>query len=172
MAIHISINCQEDALSNVLVDTGSSLNVIPKSTLSKLSYQGVMIRFSGVVLKAFDGSKKAVIGEVDIPMKIDLCLFQIMFQVMGIHPAYSCLLGRPWIHKVGVVTSTFHQKFKFCENGKLVIMSSKQALLASHLSSFSYIDAEEAVGTPFQALFVDDNTVKKNGTCMTSLKDA
>ncbi|KAI5407866.1 hypothetical protein KIW84_053923 [Lathyrus oleraceus] len=40
LALHISMNCKEDALSNVLVDTGSSLNVLPKSTLSKLSYQG------------------------------------------------------------------------------------------------------------------------------------
>ncbi|KAI5388794.1 hypothetical protein KIW84_074452 [Lathyrus oleraceus] len=40
LALHISINCKDDALSNVLVDTGSLLNMLPKSTLSKLSYQG------------------------------------------------------------------------------------------------------------------------------------
>ena len=38
LALHISMNCKDDALSNVLVDTGSSLNVLPKSTLAKLSY--------------------------------------------------------------------------------------------------------------------------------------
>ncbi|XP_050919754.1 uncharacterized protein LOC127137324 [Lathyrus oleraceus] len=56
LALHISMNCQEDALSNMLVDIGSSLNVLPKSTLSKLAYQGAPMRFSGVVLKAFDGA--------------------------------------------------------------------------------------------------------------------
>ena len=30
LALHISMNCKDDALSNVLVDTGSSLNVLPK----------------------------------------------------------------------------------------------------------------------------------------------
>ncbi|KAI5400401.1 hypothetical protein KIW84_065333 [Lathyrus oleraceus] len=44
MALHISMNCKNDAMSNVLVDTGSSLNVLPKSTLSKLSYQGPPMR--------------------------------------------------------------------------------------------------------------------------------
>ncbi|XP_050918505.1 uncharacterized protein LOC127135924 [Lathyrus oleraceus] len=122
LALHISMNCQEDALSNVLVDTGFSLNVMPKCTLSKLSYQGDPMRFNGVVMKAFDGSKKNVIGEVDLPLKIGLCLFQITFQVMDIHPAYSCLLGRPWIHEVGEVTSTLHQKLKLVKNGKLVIV--------------------------------------------------
>ena len=47
LALHISMNCQEDALSNVLVDNNSSLNVMPKSTPSKLSYQGAPMRFSG-----------------------------------------------------------------------------------------------------------------------------
>ncbi|KAI5409698.1 hypothetical protein KIW84_055226 [Lathyrus oleraceus] len=56
LALHISMNCKDDTMSNVLVDTGSSLNVLRKSTLSKLSYQGPPMRQSGVVVKAFDGS--------------------------------------------------------------------------------------------------------------------
>ncbi|XP_050919124.1 uncharacterized protein LOC127136630 [Lathyrus oleraceus] len=171
LAMHISMNYQEDVMSNLLVDTGSSLNVLPKSTLSKLSYQGVLMRFSGVVMKAFDGSRKTVIGEVDLPTKIGSCLFKITFQVMDINPAYNCLLGRLWIHEAAAVTSTLHQKLKFMKNGKLVIVGGKQAMLVSHLSSFSYIDADEAEGTPFQALFVDDISSRKNGESMTSLKD-
>jgi hypothetical protein len=50
LALHISMGCRDDAMSNVLVDTGSSLNVLPKSTLSKLSYQGPPMRQSGVVV--------------------------------------------------------------------------------------------------------------------------
>lgn len=37
-ALHISMNCKEDAMSNVLVDTCSSLNVLPKSTLARFSH--------------------------------------------------------------------------------------------------------------------------------------
>jgi hypothetical protein len=87
LALHISMNCKEDALSNVLVDTGSSLNVLPKSTLSKLSYQGAPVRYSGIIVKAFYGSCKTIIGEVDLLVKIGLSDFQITFQVMDIHPA-------------------------------------------------------------------------------------
>lgn len=50
------------------------------------------MRFSGVVMKAFDGSKKTLIGEVDLPMLIGPHSFQITFQVMDIHVAYNCLL--------------------------------------------------------------------------------
>ncbi|KAI5434518.1 hypothetical protein KIW84_021375 [Lathyrus oleraceus] len=134
LALHISMNCRDDAMSNVL---------------------------SGVVVKAFDGSRKTVIGEVDLPIKIGLSDFQITFQVMEIHPSYSCLLGRPWIHEAGAVTSTLHQKLKFVKNKKLVVVGGEKALLVSHLSSFSYIDAEDEVGTPFQDLSIAEPIEKR-----------
>jgi hypothetical protein len=169
LLLHISRNCKEDSLSNVLVDIGSSLNVLLKSTLSRLSYQGAPTRYNGVIVKAFDGSRKTIIGEVDLQVKIGSSDFQITFQVMDTHPTYSCLLGRPWIHEAGVVTSTLHQKLKFVKNGKLVIVGGEEALLVSHLSSFSYVESEDEVGTPFQALYIAK--VKKTGAPMSSLRD-
>ena len=71
------------------------------------------MRPSGVIVKAFDGSRKTVIGEVDLPIVIGPHTFQITFQVMDIRAAYSFLLGRPWIHDAGAVTSTLHQRLKF-----------------------------------------------------------
>ncbi|KAI5396814.1 hypothetical protein KIW84_062876 [Lathyrus oleraceus] len=170
MALHISKNCKEDALSNVLADTGSSLNVLPKLMLSKLYYQGAPMRYNEVIVKAFDGSRKTVIGEVDLPVKIGLIDFQITFQVMDIHPAYNCLLGRPLTQEAGTVTSTLHQKLKFVKNGKLVIMGGEKALLVSHLSSLSYVKAEDEVGMPSQALSIAAE--KRVGAPMSSLKDA
>jgi hypothetical protein len=79
-------------------------------------------------------------------------------------------LERPWIHEAGAVTSTLHQKLKFVKNGKLVVVGGEKALLVSHLSSFTYVDAEEEVGTSFQALSIADE-MKKTGAPMSSLKD-
>ncbi|XP_050890261.1 uncharacterized protein LOC127095640 [Lathyrus oleraceus] len=170
-ALHISANCQGDSLSNILIDTGSSLNVMPKSTLVKLKYKGGQMRHSGIIVKAFDGSRKSVIGEVDLPIGIGPHVFQITFQVMDIVPAYSCLLGRPWIHEAGAITSTLHQKLKIFKNGQIVTVNGEQAMLISHLSSFSVIEADEmAVQTPFQALTIDD--YKKSEGSIASFKDA
>jgi len=44
LALHISVNCKTDALSNVLVDTGSSLNVMAKATYDQLSYKDPPLR--------------------------------------------------------------------------------------------------------------------------------
>ncbi|GAU38495.1 hypothetical protein TSUD_64750 [Trifolium subterraneum] len=172
LALHISVICKSDALSNVLVDTGSSLNVMSKFTLDKLAYRGAPLRPSALIVKAFDGSRKSVIGEIDLPILVGPYEFQITFQVMDIQASYSCLLGRPWIHEAGAVTSTLHQKLKFVREGKLVIVNGEEALLVSHLSAFSYISADVRDGTSFQGLSIEEKRSKKGKTFMSSAKDA
>jgi hypothetical protein len=85
-ALHISLKCMNTILSRVLVDTGSSLNVMPKTTLIKLPVEGISMKPNTLIVKAFDGSRRAVIGEVDLPTKIGPTIFNITFQVMDIHP--------------------------------------------------------------------------------------
>ncbi|XP_050909145.1 uncharacterized protein LOC127122914 [Lathyrus oleraceus] len=116
--LHISIECVDTVLSRVLVDTGSSLNVMPKSSFTKLIIEGLVMKLSELIVRAFDGTMRTVIGEVTLPMKIGPYTFLITFFVMDIYPAYNCLMGRPWIHSASAVTSTLHQKLKFLANGK------------------------------------------------------
>jgi hypothetical protein len=152
-ALHISIRCQDNNIARVLVYTGSSLNVLPKSTLLKLSLLGPTLRSSNLIVKAFDGSQREVIGEIELPIFIGPQLFNITFQVMDINPSYSCLLGRPWIHAAGAVTSTLHQKLKFVSDNKLITVSGEEDTLVSHLTSFKYVESDEgALEIPFQAL--------------------
>ncbi|XP_050890909.1 uncharacterized protein LOC127096370 [Lathyrus oleraceus] len=56
-ALHISIECVDTVLSRVLVDTGSSLNVLPKNSLSKLTIEGLLMKPSSLIVRAFDGSR-------------------------------------------------------------------------------------------------------------------
>jgi hypothetical protein len=113
-----------------------------------------------MIVKAFDGSQREVIGEIELPMLIGPHLFNISFQVMDINPSYSCLLGRPWIHVAGAVTSTLHQKLKFIVDDKLVTVSGEEDTLVSQLSSFRYVEADEgALETQFQALEIATATL-------------
>jgi len=152
-ALHISVKCMDYVLARVLIDNDSSLNVIPKTTLDKISCEGAYLRPSSMVVRAFDRSRREVIGEIELPIQVGPCNFKVVFQVMDILPAYSCVLGRPWIHSAGVVPSTLHQKLKFIVNDKLIIVSGEEDLLVSGPLPTPYIEtAEEALETSFQAL--------------------
>ncbi|XP_050874946.1 uncharacterized protein LOC127078541 [Lathyrus oleraceus] len=69
MALHISIQCTDVTLARVLVDTGSSLNVLPKTTLAQLNIEGVQMRPSALIVKAFDGWGTVI----ELPEKKDKC---------------------------------------------------------------------------------------------------
>ena len=99
-ALHVSVECRGTTLAHVLVDTGSSFNVLPKKALDRLDCEGMTLKPNNIVVRAFDST----------------------FYVMDIRPSYSCLLGRPWIHNAGAVTSTLHQMLKYPTKGKIIIV--------------------------------------------------
>ena len=94
-----------------------------------------------MVVQAFERSHQDVWGEINLPIRIGPHTYQITFQVMDINPAYSFLLGQPWIHSVGVVPSTLHQKMKFVVGGHLIIVSGEEDILVSCPSSTPYMEA-------------------------------
>jgi len=178
-ALHITMECKGAVLSHVLVDSGSSLNVLPKKALSKLDAEGVVLTPSDLVVRAFDGSKRSVFGEVTLPVKIGPEVFNIVFYVMDIQPAYSCLLGRPWIHGAGAVSSTLHQKLKYVWDGQVVTVCGEEDIFVSHLSSFKYVEMDgeihETLCQAFETVSIEKVAFveqKKPGTSIASYKQA
>ena len=52
-------------------------------------------------------------GTLMIELLIGPAIFPILFQVLRIHTFFNLLLGRPWIHRVGAIPFSLHQKVKF-----------------------------------------------------------
>ena len=94
-ALHITTKVKDCTLPKVLIDNGSSLNVMPLSTLMWLPIDRSYIKHTKTVVRAFDGTRREVTGEIEIEVQIGSCTFNIEFQVMNISPSYNCLLGRP-----------------------------------------------------------------------------
>ena len=77
----------DHVVAKVLIDNGSSLNVMPKSTLEKLPFNASYLRPSSMVVRAFDGTRREVRGEIDLPVQIGPYTCQVTFQVMDINSA-------------------------------------------------------------------------------------
>ena len=56
-ALHIITKVKDCTLPKVLIDNGSSLNVMPLSTLMRLPMDGSYIKHSRIVVRAFDGTR-------------------------------------------------------------------------------------------------------------------
>jgi len=59
------------------------------TTLKRLSYPGIQLRASSVMVRAFDGSRKSVFGDVDMPITVGPHEFKVTFQVMDIQASYT-----------------------------------------------------------------------------------
>jgi len=149
-ALHITVRCKDHMVAKVLIDNGSALNVMPLHTLMKLPIDPSLMKASRLVVRAFDGTRREVIGEMTVPIIVGPVEFEILFQIMDISPTYSCLLGRPWIHMAGAVPSSLHQKIKFRVENKIVSVSGEEDIMVIQPPNTPYIEAaEEAMDCSF-----------------------
>ncbi|XP_070004826.1 uncharacterized protein [Nicotiana sylvestris] len=121
-ALNLMVKCEWHYVKRVMVDGGSSVDVCPLSTLKSMKINTNRVRPSNVRIRAFDGSARDTIEEINLTMTIGSVDFEIVFQVVDMATSYNFLLGRPWIHTARAVPSTLHQMLKFEHDRQEIIV--------------------------------------------------
>ncbi|PKI66597.1 hypothetical protein CRG98_013006 [Punica granatum] len=132
-----SPNVQANPLPDHGPGSGPSINMITICTSGRdedaqdnpLPFMNVdlnRVRQSKTAVRAFDGSRREVNGEIDLLIDVGPCSFIIMFQVLDIPNAFSLLLGRPWIHSASAIPSYLHQRLKFIVEEKLITVKGEE----------------------------------------------
>ena len=121
---HISVGCLGHHVPFVLLDNGSGLNVCPLATAIALGYRLTDFEPSTQTVRAYDSTRREVMGTLTLELMIGPVFFQAMFQILRIPVSFNLLLGRPWIHSVGSIPSSLHLKVKFIHDGRVIIISS------------------------------------------------
>ncbi|KAJ9542254.1 hypothetical protein OSB04_028760 [Centaurea solstitialis] len=96
-----------------LIDGGSSANVIFADTLKIMGIDRSNIVRRTTTLIGFNGDATSTLGEIVLPVFPLGINKQMKFNVIDCQSAYNAILGRPWIHDMKAVPSTYHQKIKF-----------------------------------------------------------
>ena len=143
-------------MAKVLIDGGSALNILPIATLEQLPVDLSTLEHSDMVVRAFDGTRREVIGDITLPLEIGPCTFNVDFQVMDVNAAYTMLLGRPWIHAAHAVPSKLHQRVKYVQGDHVVTVKGEEHLLISQPNVVPYIEnTEEELESSFQGLGIE-----------------
>ena len=133
------------------------------STLSRLLIDLSYMKKSQMVARAFDGTKRKILENIELPIQVGPCTFNSEFIVMDINPYYNCLLGRPWIHMASAVPSTFHQKVKFIAGESLITVAVEEDMVATMTVTTPYVEVEEnATECSFRSFEVATATYAKN----------
>ncbi|KAA0042128.1 ty3-gypsy retrotransposon protein [Cucumis melo var. makuwa] len=115
--LYVSGYVREQKLNQILIDNGSAVNILPKSTMNQLGISVEELSNSKLVIQGFNQGAQQAIGTVRLEIVIGDLQASTIFHVIDSRTAYKMLLGRPWIHENGIVTSTLHQCFKFYKQG-------------------------------------------------------
>ncbi|PKI60424.1 hypothetical protein CRG98_019188, partial [Punica granatum] len=97
-----------------------------RAKASKINVDLNRIHPSKTAVRAFDGSRREVNGEIDLLIDIGPCSFSVTFQVLDIPNTFSLLLGRPWIHSAGAILSSLHQKVKFIVEERIITVKGEE----------------------------------------------
>ncbi|XP_059627706.1 uncharacterized protein LOC132270544 [Cornus florida] len=105
----ISLTVAECLVRRVLIDPGSSANVMPRDTFDRLEIKPDRLKPTGNPLLGFDGKRVEPIGTVEVAVHAAERVLMENFVVVEIHPSYNLLMGRGWVHRVQGIPSTLHQ---------------------------------------------------------------
>jgi hypothetical protein len=163
--LYITVRCKDCLIGKVLIDNGSALNVLPKHMLEEMPIDESHIKPSTMMARAYDGSPRPIIGTLEVELYVGPQMFLVTLQVMDIHPSYSMLLGRPWIHAAGAVASSLHQCLKYIMNGMLVTVKAEETVSMIKNVAVPFIEANDCKDNNIHAFeivnadWVPENTV-------------
>ena len=91
--LHITVDSMGKRILMVLIDDGSALNVCP---LKIASYLGLSIEDfvpTDQHMKAYDNSRREVLGTITLELTIRLMVKKVDFQVLNIASCFNMLFG-------------------------------------------------------------------------------
>ncbi|KAJ0861988.1 putative retrotransposon gag domain, aspartic peptidase domain superfamily [Helianthus annuus] len=110
----------------ILIDGGSSVNIIQLDVLKKMGIPESDITPRSSVLVGFSGETKKTLGDIKLPIYVEGLHNYQKFCVTDCLSCCNVILGRPWIHDMKAVPSTYHQCVKLPSPWGIIKIDSDQ----------------------------------------------
>ena len=91
--LYISISCSSRRVPFVLLDNGSALNVCSLAIVIALDYAPSDFGPSTQIIRAYDSTRREVMGTLEIELLIGPAIFVTLFHVLRIPRSFNLLLG-------------------------------------------------------------------------------
>ena len=106
-------------VKRVLVDQGSDAEIMYPNL-----YKGLNLRSEDLItydspLVIFEGKTVIPRGQIRLPIQTGSEVVEVDFIVVDAYSPYTTIMARPWLHALGAVSSTLHQKMKYPSEGQV-----------------------------------------------------
>ena len=95
-------------------------------------YKGLNLKPENLVaysspLVSFEGRMVVSKGQIKLPVQTSTDVVEVDFIVIDVFSPYTAIMGKPWLHTLGAVFSTLHQKMKYPSGDPVLEIVGSQA---------------------------------------------
>ena len=97
-------------VKRVMVDQGSATEIMYPDLYKGLNLKAENLTPYSSPLVSFEGRIIIPKGQIRLPVQTDSEMVEVDFIVMDAYSPYTAIIARPWLHTLGAISSTLHQK--------------------------------------------------------------
>ena len=140
-------------VKRVMIDQGSVADVMYPDLYKGLGLKSEDLTPYSSPLVSFERRMVAPKGLIRLPVQAGMDVVEVDFIVVDVFSLYTVIMGRPWLHALGVVSSTLHQKVKYPSGGKVVeIVGNQIATRQCLVAAIQHRPEAEATATADKGL--------------------
>ncbi|XP_065632035.1 uncharacterized protein LOC136068603 [Quercus suber] len=97
----------------VMVDQGSAVEIMYPDLYKGLNLTPDDLTPYSSPLVSFERRIVTPKGQIRLPVQTNSEVMEVDFIVVDVYSPYTAIVARPWLHMLGAVSSTLHQKVKY-----------------------------------------------------------
>ena len=106
-------------VKRVMVDQGSAAEIMYPDLYKVLSLRAENPTPYSSPLVSFEGNVIIPMGQIRLPVQTGSETVEVDFIIVDALSPYTAIVARPWLHTLGVVSSTLHQNVKYPSEGQI-----------------------------------------------------
>ena len=106
-------------VKRVLVDQGNAVEVMYPDLYRGLNLKPEDLTAYNSSRVSFEGKTVTPKSQIRLPIQTGSDVVEVDFIVFYAYSPYIAIVARPWLHALGVVSSTLHQKVKYPLKGQI-----------------------------------------------------
>ena len=111
-----------------MVDQGSAAEIMYPDLIKGLGLKPENLTTYSSPLVSFEGKMVVPKGQIRLPVQVGSDVIEVNFIVVDAFSLYTAIIGRPWLHSLGAVSSTLHQKVKYSSGGPVLEIVGSQSM--------------------------------------------
>ena len=106
-------------MKRVMMDQGSAVEIMYPDLFKGLNLRTEDLTPYNSPLVSFEGKVIIPKGQIRLPVQTGSETVEVDFIIVGAYSPYTAIVAKPWLHTLGAVSSTLHQKIKYPSGGKI-----------------------------------------------------